>query len=138
MADLFVLAVEDDSKDVLLLEREFGKVGLRGSVHFVQSGEQVMDYLLGIAPYDDRAKYPFPNLLLVDLKMPGMDGFQLLEWLQKRGFRAGRPAVAVLTGSYRQEDFERAHALGADFCLSKATDLQELVGAIKSMAAGKH
>jgi CheY-like chemotaxis protein len=138
MAKLFVLAVEDDSKDVLLLERAFGKVGLRGSVHFVQSGEDVMDYLLGTEPYDDRAKYPFPNLLLVDLKMPGMDGFQLLEWLRNRGFKAGRPAVAVLTGSCHQGDFARAHTLGADFCLSKATDLQELVAAIKSMVTRRH
>src|SRR3974390_2661716 len=115
MPEFFVLSVEDDWNDVLFLKWALAKAGLRGSFQFVRSGAAAQDYLLGISPFDDRAKYPFPDLLLVDLKMPGIDGFQLLEWLRAQSFANRRLKAAVLTGSCRQEDLERGHGLGANF-----------------------
>ena len=133
MSEFFVLSVEDDSNDVLFLKWAFAKAGLHGAFHFVPSAAAAQDYLLGRSPFHDRAKYPFPNLLLVDLKMPDTDGFQLLDWLRGQSFAQRRLKAAVLTGSCCQEDLERGHALGADFCLTKPTDVQELVAAIKCM-----
>jgi len=136
MREFSILVVEDDDADVLLLRRAFTRASLRESVHFVRSAEKAMDYLEGTAPFEDRAKYPFPNLVLVDLNMPGIDGFQLLRWLRTQFFGHGRPKIAVLTGSCRHQDFEHGHELGADFCLNKTTDLNELVAVIKEMATG--
>jgi CheY-like chemotaxis protein len=136
MPDFFILSVEDDPNDLVSLKWAFAKAGLRGAVHFVRSCKGAMDYLIGVPPFDERSKHPFPNLILVDLKMPETDGFQLLAWLRAQPFATNGLKIAVLTGSCRQQDFERGHALGADFCLNKSTDLQELVAAIKSMVAG--
>jgi len=130
MPEPFILVVEDNSDDVLFLELAFGKIGLGGSVHFVGSGAEAMDYLLGIPPFEDRARYPFPNLFLVDLKMPGMDGFQLLAWLRRPPFMDNRLKVAAMSGSSRQQDFERARGMGAGFCLNKSLDLHEMTDAL--------
>jgi CheY-like chemotaxis protein len=138
MRDFFILAVEDDADDVLLLELAFKRIGLGGVVHFVSDGKEAMNYLLGTAPFDNRRKHPFPNLLLVDLMMPGVDGFELLDWLRAHPFPDSKLKVAVLTGSCRQQDLERGHTLGADICLNKLTDLQGLVAAIKNMVEETH
>jgi len=79
LADKFILLVEDDPNDVFLLERAFEKAGLRDLLKVVTDGGQAIDYLSGRGAYEDREQFPLPFLLLLDLKMPGTDGFEVLQ-----------------------------------------------------------
>src|SRR6185436_6016723 len=78
-----ILLAEDLEEDVLIVQRAFKEVYVPHKLMVVHSGDEVTQYLLGQGKYGDRDTYPFPSLLLLDLKMPGMDGFELLKWLRK-------------------------------------------------------
>ena len=136
-AESCILVAEDDCNDEHLLQWAFTKADLDMPAYFVHNGAEAMDYLLGTPPFEDRSKYPFPNLLLLDLRMPCVDGFELLSWLRK--LRGLHPlAVVVMSGRSWQEDFERARRLGATACLNKSLDFTDLVAAIKGLAGKRH
>ena len=125
----FILLAEDDPNDVLLLERAFRKAGLGELLRVVCDGEEAVDYLAGRGTYADRERFPVPFMLLLDLKMPGIDGFGVLQWLR------AQPAlkqllVVVLTSSNLQADVDRAYGLGANSYLIKPIDFEEMVGLI--------
>src|ERR1044071_6880751 len=100
-----VLIAEDEENDIFLLRRAFRKSGSNLQPVFVRDGQEAVDYLSGSPPFDDRTRHPLPALLLIDLHMPRMDGFDLLAWLTEKGFQI--PAV-VLTSSCLQSDVQRA------------------------------
>ncbi len=119
-----ILQVEDDQNDVTLLAYAFNKARITTAVQVVNDGRQAMDYLAGTGQFSDRTKYPLPCLLLLDLKLPGVSGFELLEWIRQQ------PAlrtlvVIVFTSSSRPEDIERAYSLGANSCIVKPPDIQQ-------------
>src|SRR6266481_2179401 len=99
----FILLVEDDPNDVLLIQRAFQKAGLRAALKVVRDGAQAIDYLSGNGVYAEREKYPLPYLILLDLKMPGTDGFEVLQWVRAEP-EIKRLLVVVLTSSVLQED----------------------------------
>jgi CheY-like chemotaxis protein len=127
-----ILVAEDDSNDVLLLELAFAKVWVNAHLHFVRDGMEAMDYLRGVPPFENRVKHPLPKLLLMDLKMPRMDGFGVLAWLRGQPC-SDQMAVAVLSGSCWQADIKRALGLGANFFLTKPLDGRQLVGMVEWM-----
>src|SRR6476619_3845672 len=114
----FILIAEDDANDVLLLERAFEKAGLRHSLRIVRDGEQAIQYFSGQGVYSDRNKFPLPFLLLLDLKMPGTDGFDVLRWARGEP-DLKRLLIVVLTSSNLQTDVDRAYELGANSYLVK-------------------
>jgi len=126
----FILLAEDEDNDVLLLERAFQKAGLQHSLKIVRDGEQVIEYLSGRGIYADRKKFPLPFLLLLDLKMPGTDGFEVLQWL-KREANFKRLLIVVLTSSNLQSDVDRAYELGANSYLVKPVSFDEMANLIK-------
>ncbi|MGN6385680.1 MAG: response regulator, partial [Verrucomicrobiota bacterium] len=77
---LIILLAEDDPNDVLLLQRAFKKNGIELPVHVSADGEDAMLYLKGEGKYKDRETYPFPRVIITDLKMPKCSGFDLLRW----------------------------------------------------------
>jgi CheY-like chemotaxis protein len=122
---LFLL-VEDSVEDVSLLRRAFLKGKILNPLHVVRSGEEAIMYLGGFGPYSNRAEYPLPSLVLLDLKMPGMDGFEVLQWIRREpGIATLR--VVVLTGSGATEDVNRAYKLGANSFLIKPADFEKFV-----------
>src|SRR6266481_1426805 len=109
-----VLVADDDENDVLLLRRAFQKAGLSHTIVHVKDGEEVINYLAAVGA---NAK-PSPNLLLLDLNMPRLDGFDVLEWLRNRPERLPVPVV-VLSSSVLPKDKEKAETLGAHEYLVK-------------------
>ena len=95
-------------------------------------GEAAIAYLLGSDPYHDRRKHPLPDLLLLDLKMPGIDGFEVLTWIrQQPGLSSLR--VVVLTASDHIRDVNQAYQLGANSFMVKPSDFQNFVEFGKSI-----
>src|SRR5579862_9076738 len=109
---LVILIAEDDPNDVLLIRRVFTKAGIRALTFFVSNGVEAIRYLRGDAPFNDRGAYPFPNLLLVDLKMPEAGGLDVLEYLATLPQRSGLRAV-LFSSCVAPEDMRRATSLGA-------------------------
>src|ERR1041384_6928520 len=93
-----ILLAEDDPDDVLLAQIALRKARLANPLQIVRDGEEAIAYLQGEGRYADRNRYPLPILLLLDLKMPKVNGFQVLEWLRKQPLLSRLP-VAVLTSS---------------------------------------
>src|SRR5882724_8937388 len=117
-----ILLAEDREDDVLILRKALAKTNFPYNLQVVRDGEQALAYLKGEAPYQDRAAYPLPALLLLDLKMPRKDGFDVLSWLrQQPDFFALR--VVVLTSSHLTADINLAYKLGANSYLVKPADL---------------
>ena len=129
-----ILLAEDDPNDVILLQRAFQKAGLRDNLKVVRDGEQAIDYLIGNGPYSNRDRYPFPFLLLLDLKMPGTDGFEVLQWVRAEA-DLKRLLIVVLTSSNLQADVDRAYELGANSYLVKPVEFDEMVNMIQRFEA---
>ena len=127
-----ILLAEDNVNDVLLLRRAFKNAGLTQRLLVVSSGEQVLQYITGEGQYADRARFPFPQLLLLDLKMPRMTGLEVLAWLQTRPEAKHLPAIA-LTDSSRDPDVKKAYELGAYTFWNKPAEFKELAFALKQV-----
>src|SRR5215212_5934853 len=81
---LKVLVAEDSDDDALLLARAFRKAGIGSPVHVCRDGQEMIDYLSGAEKFSDRNTFPWPSMLLLDLKMPKVSGFEVLQWLKDR------------------------------------------------------
>ena len=129
-----ILLVEDDENDVLLIQRSFQKADLRDTLKVVRDGEQAVQYLSGEGAYANREKFPLPFLILLDLKMPRMNGFEVLEWVRRQpDFK--RLLIVVLTSSHLQRDVDRAYELGANSYLVKPVEFDEMVHLIQRFEA---
>ena len=128
-----ILLAEDDPNDVFFLRRAFQKAQVKCQIMDVSNGQEAIYYLQGAAPYNDRTGYPVPQLLLLDLKMPLMNGFDVLSWLQGRLELADLPAL-VLSSSGYDEDRTRARQLGARGYHVKPGDLAELTQLARELA----
>ena len=121
-----IMLVEDREDDVLLVRKSFQKAYIDNPLQVVRDAEAAMHYLAGEGPFANRAEYPLPDLILLDLKLPGMDGFDLLRWIRRQpGF--GSIAVVVLTSSDAIRDANRAYALGANSFLVKPLDFENFI-----------
>ena len=122
---LFLL-VEDSETDAILIRRAFVKGNIVNPLQVVTNGDQAIAYLKAEAPFSNRAEYPLPELVLLDLKLPGIDGFQVLRWIrQQPELKALR--VVVLTSSDRIQDVNLAYQLGANSFLVKPVDFERFV-----------
>jgi len=121
-----ILLEEDCEDDVFLIRRAFEKAGIKNPLFVVRNGEEVLAYLQGTGRFSNREEYPLPDLLLLDLKMPRMDGFEALHWLRRQpGFSSLR--VVVLTSSEEMRDVNKAYGLGANSFMVKPMDFQNVV-----------
>jgi CheY-like chemotaxis protein len=120
-----VLVADDDENDIRLLTRAFLRAGINVPMKWVRDGEEAIQYLQGDKPFTDRNTFPIPMLMLLDLKMPRTNGFEVLEWVRKQaGLR--RLLVVVMTSSDEPEDVDRAYDLGANSFLKKPDDFDDL------------
>jgi CheY-like chemotaxis protein len=121
-----VLLVEDRSDDVELIRHAFRRAGISSPLHVVRDGDLAMAYLSGTGVYANRDEHPLPDLILLDLKMPGTDGFEVLQWLRQQSGFSTIPVI-VLTSSEQMRDVNQAYELGANSFLVKPFDFQDLV-----------
>lgn len=127
-----VLLAEDDENDIALLERAFRQTDVKNALQVVRDGEEAIQYLKGEGNFGDRQKYPLPTLVLLDLKMPRKDGFEVLEWIrQQPSLKALR--VLVVTTSNDIRDVTKAYRLGANSFLVKTLDIQDFAALVSQI-----
>lgn len=123
--DAVFLLVEDTEDDVLLIRRAFQANKIINPLHVVKNGVEAMQYLEGSGRFRNRNEFPLPKIVLLDLKLPGISGFEVLEWIREQpGLKTLR--VIVLTSSSEIRDVNRAYGLGANSFLVKPNDLEDL------------
>ena len=124
-ADLILIA-EDNEDHVLLLRRALRRGALLNPIFVVSDGEEAIAYLDGEGKFADRYEYPLPALLLLDLKMPKKNGFEVLEWIRHQpGLR--RLRIVVLTTSDAPSDIDRAYDLGANAFMIKPLEQKDFL-----------
>lgn len=128
------LLVEDDPNDVLMLEMEFRRAPLHIRLIAVEDGGEAAEYIEGKGVYANRRKYPIPDVILLDLKMPRINGFEFLEWLRCKSDRSHRfIPVVVMSSSGMREDIDRAYALGANSYLVKPVEWNLFQARVKAL-----
>ena len=127
-----VLHVDDDADDVHFVRRAFARVGADAVVRAVSGGAAAIEYLAGQGQYADRSLHPLPTLVLLDLKLPGMSGFEVLRRIRSDPVHR-RMIVIIFTGSGEIADIRRAYDDGASSYLVKPGNPQDLEGLLESV-----
>jgi CheY-like chemotaxis protein len=129
-----ILVVEDNEVELMLIRRAFAKARVLNPLFSVSSGEDAIAYFKGEGAFANRDEYPLPDLVLLDIKMTGISGLEVLKWIREQpGLRGLR--VVMLTGSAATEDINSAYQLGANSFLVKPMDFDSFVQ-IASAVAG--
>jgi len=127
-----ILLAEDDEDDIFLVRLAFKEAQIPNRLQVVRDGEEAIAYLKGEGQYANRAEYPLPTLLLLDMKMPRKNGFEVLQWIRSEPtLRALR--VIVLTTCTEPAKASEAHLLGANAFLVKPAEFRSLVDLFKSL-----
>jgi len=121
-----ILLVEDQENDIQLIRRAFDKAQLPNPLQVVRDGEEAIAYLSGEKQSANRAEFPLPRLILLDLKLPGTNGFDVLKWIRAQpGLRS--LIVVVLTSSDHIREVNEAYNLGANSFMVKPMDFENIV-----------
>ena len=128
-----ILQVEDSENDALLLSLAFQKAGVTNPIITVQTGWEALCYFHAEGIYADREQYPLPRTLLLDLKLPGMTGFDLLESLRKESLLNDVLVVAI-SGYNEINEVRRAYALGVRTLLTKPILEKDVADLVKAFS----
>ena len=129
-----VLVVEDNPDHAMLMRIALGRAAPQLEVKVVGDGLEAIAYLEGKGPHADRTVSPYPDLVMLDLIMPGLDGFGVLAWIRGQEGTNGLPVV-VLTSSINPQDEARARRLGASDFQTKPSDLTRLGEQVRDLVA---
>jgi CheY-like chemotaxis protein len=132
MRPLRILVAEDEPGDIALLKRAFSRRAPRVPVHFVTDGQKIIELFERLLAKDGPSRQPFPTLLLLDLKMPHVSGFEVLRWLQAQP-QLRELVVVVFSASEDNADRQHAYDLGADGYVVKPRDPAEFIDVIREM-----
>lgn len=121
-----ILVAEDNPDDRHFIELGFRKIGVKGPIHLVESGEEAIAYMRGEGRYADRTQFAYPSFVITDLKMPKGDGFTVLDFLKRNPAWAIIPTV-VLSASADPDDIKKSYMLGASSFHCKPAGLDGLV-----------
>ncbi len=126
-----VLVVEDERSDLFSLKRAFRQLGSEFVLQVVETGQEALRYLEGKEPYSDRTQYPLPVLTILDLRLPGMSGLDLLKWIRQQPVFKDLPIIALT--AYGNRDLPRAYELGLDFYLLKPAEAKSLAEVLQAL-----
>ncbi len=129
-ASACILLVEDNRMEVELTLDAFRVARLAHRIEVAGNGKQALDYLFGAGAYAERRRYPLPDLILLDLKMPGVDGFEVLRRL-KADSTLRRLPVVVLTSSSEEGDLAASYDIGANSYLVKPVSFKDFVDVVR-------
>jgi len=119
-----VLLVEDDLNDIFLVKRAFKMARIQNPLQVATDGEDCIRYLSGEGKYADRQAHPLPKLIVMDIKMPRLSGFEVLEWIKRDGQVLRRIPVVIVSSSDNPADINRAYELGANAYMVKPVDFR--------------
>ena len=119
-----ILYADDDDNDVFFLKRAFAEAGITNPIEAVTDGLQAIHYLAGEGKFSDRARYPLPCLIMLDIQLPRKSGMEVLQWLRQV---SGLPCLPVimLSSSARRDDINNAYHLGANSFIVKPPGIEK-------------
>jgi len=127
-----ILLVEDNRMDVELTLDAFREARLLNTVHVAPNGQAALDYMFGRGPYADRNAYPLPSLILLDLKLPGVDGFEVLRQIKSAPILKRIPVI-ILTSSKEEGDRALTYDIGANSYLVKPVSFDGFLGVVREI-----
>lgn len=127
-----ILIVDDCPDDANLIRRAVLSLHPKSAVQTITHGLDLKAYLEGQEPYADREIYPYPGLILLDLRMPEMDGFEVLTWLKSHALHAAIPVI-VISAFDQQQNIRKAYQMGARTFLSKPVNPESIRAAIRAL-----
>jgi CheY-like chemotaxis protein len=127
-----ILLVEDNRMDIELTLDAFTEARLKNVIHVTRSGQEALDYLFGRDQFSDRETHPLPGLILLDLKLPGIDGFEVLRQVKAAPFLKRLPVV-ILTSSKEEGDRALSYDIGANSYLVKPVSFDGFLGVIRQI-----
>ena len=127
-----ILLVEDNRMDVELTLDAFHEARLLNTIQVAPDGQAALDYLFGRGKYADRNAYPMPNLVLLDLKLPGIDGFEVLRQIKSTPILKRLPVV-ILTSSKEEGDRALSYDHGANSYLVKPVSFDGFLGVVREI-----
>jgi CheY-like chemotaxis protein len=127
-----ILLVEDNRMDVELTLDAFREARLMNTVHVAPNGQDALDYLFGRGRYADRVTYPLPDLILLDLKLPGVDGFEVLRQIKTTPILKRLPIV-ILTSSREEGDRALSYDHGANSYLVKPVSFDGFLDVVRQI-----
>ena len=127
-----ILLVEDNRMDVELTLDAFKEAKLRNTIHVASNGQEALDYLFRRGVYADRNTYPMPDLILLDLKLPRVDGFEVLRQIKSTDILKRLPVI-ILTSSKDEGDRALSYDIGANSYLVKPVSFEGFLGVIKQI-----
>lgn len=133
MRDGVILLVEDNPDDEVLTLRAFQKNKVLNEIVVAHDGAEALDYLLGVGTYAGRDPTALPQLVLLDLKLPKIDGLEVLRCI-RADKRTRRLPVVILTSSTEEEDLVRGYDLGCNSYVRKPVDFNQFTDAVRQLS----
>jgi CheY-like chemotaxis protein len=131
---IHIVIAEDDEEDRMLTREAMIESRVKNTVHFVEDGEYLMDYLHNKGDYSDKNKFPAPGLILLDLNMPRKDGREALKEI-KSNEQLKRIPVVILTTSKAEEDIIRTYDLGVNSFITKPVTFEGMINVMKTLGS---
>lgn len=127
-----ILLVEDNEDDVILIQRALKKGGIAAPVHIARDGDEAVDFLTRADQFRETRSTSLPTMVLLDLKLPKRNGFEVLQWIRSHVSLAQLPVV-VFTTSTQHSDLERAYGLGANSYLKKPVTMGQTTELLRTV-----
>lgn len=127
-----LLYVEDEKGDVFFMRYAFDQIGASVSLQIAATGSEAIDYLSGTGVYADRTAHPLPTIILLDINLPGISGFDVLKWLREQPQYTQLPVI-MFSSSIRPEDLQKARDLGATRYIEKPASGLDFTGVAEEL-----
>ncbi len=127
-----ILLVEDNEDDIALTLRAFTKQKLANKIHVVRDGAEALDYLFCRGTYENRSVFDLPQVILLDIQLPKINGLEVLKQIRSHDTTRYLPVV-ILTSSQEKRDITTGYSLGANSYIRKPVDFVQFIEAVRQL-----